>query len=89
MSDPIFNGGPANPIGSEPGISIRDYFAAATLTGIHASGSQTDLAAAIILAYQQADEALRVRELSPLVPPPEPEPEPIIPPGIVPPSPTN
>ncbi len=76
MSDTIFDGGPANPIGNEPGISVRDYFATAIISGMYASGAQTDMAAAATAAFQQADEMLRVRTL---VAQPEPEPEPVAP----------
>lgn len=76
MSEPIFDGGPANPIGNEPGISVRDYFATAVISGMYASGAQTNMALAALTAFQQADEMLRVRTL-PAQPEPEPEPEPI------------
>lgn len=76
MSDTIFDGGPANPIGNEPGISVRDYFASAIISGMYASGPQADAAAAAGTAYQQADEMLRVRAEPVTAPAPEPVPEP-------------
>ncbi len=75
MTDPIFNGGPANPIGSEQGVSIRDYFATAIISGMYANGVQTNIASAALMAFRQADEMLLARTL-PAQPEPEPEPEP-------------
>lgn len=55
----IYDGGPANPIGNESGISIRDYFASAVMTGVYASGSQNTIS--VVDAYRKADEMLAVR----------------------------
>ena len=55
----INNGGPANPIGNESGISIRDYFATAIMTGVYSSGAQTTITAED--AYKAADLMLTAR----------------------------
>lgn len=55
----IYDGGPANPIGNESGISIRDFFASAVMTGVYASGSQTTITAED--AYRAADSMLAAR----------------------------
>jgi hypothetical protein len=61
MEDTIFDGGPANPIGNEPGISVRDYFATAIASGIYAARGQTDVTTTAQTAYRQADAMLAVR----------------------------
>lgn len=55
----INNGGPANPIGNESGISIRDYFATAIMTGVYSSGAQATITAED--AYRAADLMLTAR----------------------------
>ena len=55
----INTGGPANPIGNESGISIRDYFATAIMTGVYSSGSQATITAEE--AYRAADLMLTAR----------------------------
>lgn len=55
----IYDGGPANPIGNESGISIRDFFASAVMTGVYASGSQATITAED--AYRAADLMLVAR----------------------------
>jgi hypothetical protein len=59
MTTEIYNGGPANPIGNEIGISIRDYFATAIMTGVYSAGAQATITAAD--AYSAADAMLAVR----------------------------
>jgi hypothetical protein len=59
MTTTINDGGPANPIGNESGISIRDYFATGIMTGIYASGAQATLTAQD--AYRAADLMLTAR----------------------------
>lgn len=61
MFDTIFDGGPANPIGNEPGISVRDYFASAIISGVYAARGQTDVTTTAQNAYRQADAMLAVR----------------------------
>lgn len=58
----IYNGGPANPTGEELGISVRSFFAAAAITGIYASGTPSDKAAAAAEAFAQADEMLAIMD---------------------------
>ena len=60
MTTQINDGGPANPIGEIPGISIRSFFASAAITGIYASGTPSDKAAAAAEAFAQADEMLAI-----------------------------
>lgn len=55
----IYDGGPANPIGNESGISIRDYFATAIMTGVYSSGAQATITAED--AYRAADLMLTAR----------------------------
>lgn len=55
----INNGGPANPVGQEVGISIRDYFATAIMTGVYSSGAQATITAED--AYKAADLMLTAR----------------------------
>lgn len=67
------NGGPAFPIytpdmnvskDAGPGISVRDYFAAAALTGLGTwspSATAMDLKARADIAYAQADAMLAAR----------------------------
>ena len=55
----IYTGGPANPIGNESGISIRDYFATAIMTGVYSSGAQATITAED--AYRAADLMLTAR----------------------------
>ena len=69
MMTTINNGGPANPIGNESGISIRDYFATAIMTGVYSSGAQATVTAED--AYRAADLMLTARtaDLYPVVVP--------------------
>ena len=53
------NGGPANPVGQDTGISVRDYFATAIMTGVYSSGAQATLTAED--AYRVADLMLTAR----------------------------
>jgi hypothetical protein len=55
----IYTGGPANPIGEVTGISIRDYFATAIMTGVYSSGAQATITAED--AYRAADLMLVAR----------------------------
>jgi len=55
----IYDGGPANPIGNVTGISIRDYFATAIMTGVYSAGAQTTITAED--AYKAADLMLTAR----------------------------
>lgn len=55
----IYDGGPANPIGNESGISVRDYFATAIMTGVYSSGAQATITAED--AYKAADLMLTAR----------------------------
>jgi hypothetical protein len=59
MMTTINNGGPANPIGEITGISIRDYFATAIMTGVYSSGAQATITAED--AYKAADLMLTAR----------------------------
>lgn len=59
MMTTIYTGGPANPIGNESGISIRDYFATAIMTGVYSSGAQATITAED--AYRAADLMLTAR----------------------------
>jgi len=59
MTTEIYDGGPANPIGNESGISIRDYFASAIMTGIYSANLQATIS--VVDAYRKADEMLDVR----------------------------
>jgi hypothetical protein len=59
MMTTINNGGPANPIGEITGISIRDYFATAIMTGVYSSGAQATITAED--AYRAADLMLTAR----------------------------
>ena len=59
MTTEINTGGPANPIGKETGISIRDYFATAIMTGVYSSGAQATITAED--AYKAADLMLTAR----------------------------
>lgn len=60
-------GGPAFPItestcaGEYSGLTKRDYFAAAALTGIIGNGGEWEPAMAADLAYQVADHMIRIR----------------------------
>lgn len=67
------NGGPAFPVpevvtGNQisaaqyRGLTVRDYFAAAALQGLIASGSPASYAGLGELAYQAADNMLAARE---------------------------
>ena len=55
----IYTGGPANPIGNESGLSVRDYFATAIMTGVYSSGAQATITAED--AYKAADLMLTAR----------------------------
>ena len=55
----IYTGGPANPIGDVTGISIRDYFATAIMTGVYSAGAQATITAED--AYRAADLMLTAR----------------------------
>lgn len=59
MMTTIYDGGPANPIGNESGISIRDYFATAIMSGIYAANTQGGSSAQE--AYRAADLMLAAR----------------------------
>ena len=59
MTTEINTGGPANPIGNESGISVRDYFATAIMTGVYSSGAQATITAED--AYRAADLMLTAR----------------------------
>ena len=65
----IYTGGPANPIGDVTGISIRDYFATAIMTGVYSAGAQATITAED--AYRAADLMLTARtaDLYPVVEP--------------------
>lgn len=67
----IYTGGPANPVGQEVGISIRDYFATAIMTGVYSSGAQATITAED--AYKAADLMLTARtaDLYPVAEPTE------------------
>jgi hypothetical protein len=55
----IYDGGPANPMGEVSGISIRDYFATAIMTGIYSAGAQATIT--VEDAYRAADAMLVAR----------------------------
>jgi len=55
----IYDGGPANPMGEVSGISIRDYFATAIMTGIYSAGAQATIT--VEDAYRAADAMLTAR----------------------------
>ena len=55
----IYDGGPANPFGDITGISIRDYFATAIMTGIYSAGAQATIT--VEDAYRAADAMLTAR----------------------------
>lgn len=59
MTTEINTGGPANPIGKDTGITIRDYFATAIMTGVYSSGAQATITAED--AYRAADSMLAAR----------------------------
>jgi hypothetical protein len=59
MMTTIYDGGPANPIGDVTGISIRDYFATAIMTGVYSAGAQATITAED--AYKAADLMLTAR----------------------------
>ncbi len=59
MTTEIYDGGPANPIGNQTGISIRDYFATAIMTGVYSAGAQATIT--VEDAYSAADAMLAVR----------------------------
>lgn len=73
MSDTIFDGGPANPIGNEPGISVREFFASAVISGMYAAGVQASFTEIATTAFKQADEMLKARTQLFLTPSAEPE----------------
>jgi hypothetical protein len=58
------DGGPAFPTEdtSHPGISRRDYFAAAALQGLLASGEDIPMRRNVIFAYEYAEEMLDYQE---------------------------
>ena len=65
----IDNGGPAFPVGSgdmrDPvGMSLRDYFAAAAMQGICASGPMITDDVIALEAYSIADAMIKAREVS-------------------------
>lgn len=74
MSDKKNDGGPAFPCGSYdantgcaqppivPGMSLRDYFAAAVLTGILANRCANRYDDYVKYAYQEADALLQERD---------------------------
>lgn len=55
----IYDGGPANPFAQVSGISIRDYFATAIMTGVYSAGAQATISAED--AYRAADLMLVAR----------------------------
>lgn len=63
----IYDGGPANPFATSAGISIRDYFATAIMTGVYSAGAQATITAED--AYKAADLMLTARtaDLYPVV----------------------
>ena len=78
MNNQINDGGPAFPhkrqircngevIDSEmePGMSLRDYFAAAALQGLIADGGGASWEADANAAYKAADAMLKAREVKP------------------------
>jgi hypothetical protein len=59
------NGGPAFPVlNLSDGMSLRDYFAAAALTGILAADQGGDRKSDVEVAYYYADLMLRRREIT-------------------------
>jgi len=72
MSEPINDGGPAFPqhighvrIGDQGGMTLRDYFAAAALTGMMAYGPPTCRDSDAREAYRLADAMLKAKEAKP------------------------
>lgn len=65
----IYDGGPANPVGQDTGITIRDYFATAIMTGVYSAGAQATITAED--AYRASDLMLTARtaDLYPVVVP--------------------
>jgi len=59
MTTEIYDGGPANPFGQLTGITIRDYFATAIMTGVYSAGAQATITAED--AYKAADLMLTAR----------------------------
>ena len=59
MTTEIYDGGPANPIGEISGITIRDYFATAIMTGVYSAGAQATIS--VEDAYRAADAMLTMR----------------------------
>lgn len=55
----IYDGGPANPFGDSTGITIRDYFATAIMTGVYSAGAQATVS--VEDAYRAADAMLAMR----------------------------
>jgi hypothetical protein len=78
MTTEFNTGGPAHPIGNESGLSMRDYFASAIITGIYMTNSQGDHTTLAESAYKQADAMLiaRTKALVDVAPTPEPTPTP-------------
>ena len=60
MATKIYDGGPANPFADSAGISIRDAFAIAIMTGVYSAGAQTTITAED--AYRAADAMLLARK---------------------------
>ena len=73
MNQPINDGGPAIPFAwngyqSHPGITLRDYFAAAALQGLLSSIEQNQLwngEEVAVTCYRTADVMLKAREVKP------------------------
>jgi len=65
------NGGPANPVGQDTGISVRDYFATAIMTGVYSAGAQATITAED--AYRAADLMLTARTADLTVEEPTPD----------------
>ena len=66
MTTEIYDGGPANPFAQEKGITFRDFFASAVMTGMYSAGPVTDMIASATAAYAQADAMLAVRQIQPV-----------------------
>lgn len=71
----IYDGGPANPIGEITGISIRDYFATAIMTGVYSAGAQATItsedayrAADLMLVARTADLTVQETVVTPVTP---------------------
>jgi hypothetical protein len=84
------SGGPANPIGDNEGMTLRDFFAAYIAQGIYAantSGYAADMQAIAELSFAQADYLVNLRDTAVVAPyaapfiipePPPVPPEPVV-----------